>query len=983
MSKEKEQKISIRDILNKKPQLTQKTPLDFFFEDLDDHVITPINEFEFDSACHSSIYQVLGCTNNNGFVAVLLQSFENLHIEVLEQQRTLAQNKSDLLPISLHDMKYVDELINLLIIHGIDANLSSAMKIPFDSKRLNAFKKGEKNTQYETPRGHIINSDTLSQVIIVFYNILTDEKSSDYLRSIILKGSAYANIFLGLNVLHLQFPNEFTSQMITKLESSQETYILFTVYTLLVETIQDGKTREVILSRLTTLTLRRPENGLISLIDFILGVRDAEDIDIEKFNRIYQILMSKPKTMTNLQYLTGLFEQIYDGLTYVNRPVLVTCLNGLISKFYTRNKRIVQDFLFKKIYSIIFNHPLRDHSAKKLNDVINVLISLSKNSSTDLLNDLVTGHPNEYGASGQFFLNIWIYGLFLKKTQKINPLRVNELSISEDKSSQRTNLSSEPSSNYYQVVLSLLKSLIVTTGNYQNLNLLSLNLLNLEHDKWRFLINLDTHLPYISVKNPNTAQLLSDKSSKNGQMSEFFRDMDLSVDLFMDFLILINDDEQLKILFLEILKRWVHHTREGEKKSLTALRKISDVSDNALVLMDLKILERMNEQFKSNFVNKPKDILIVIDQLLDIVQRKDEAQKEEADSDDEEEEEKEEEEEEGMKEPDLKEDSGFMIILRLLSTVLSESTNNILSQNSHILESICRKLSSFNTDDSEVEILLKSIDDILIKKSTINTSDNKEIDMDKDILDKAMTNLNDPLVPIKSLGLTELRKLIEKKSRVISLENVLQIHLDYLKDADPFIYLNVIKGLTMLCESEPEIVLPLLVQFYADKQKKNKLDNVLKVGEVFINYIQRQNQLFQGEMAYLIIDTCLDIVRPNDNAPLDNRRRMSSMSILGMCLQTNARGLPDRIRDMLDCAFGILQLEQPRRHSEDKDNSFLMRRSAVHLIHDFLYSTGLEMLPSEYNYDQLKRLLSYVHDQDEDYLVCGQVNKLLTVIDSL
>lgn len=975
MSEDKGQKINIHDILNRKPQLTKKTPLDVFFEDLDDNVITPINRWILDSVTSSSIYQALKCSSNNEFVVVLLQNFENLHIQVLEQQGMLVESESDLLPISLHDMKYVDELINLLIIHGIDANLPLTMKIPLDSKRLNAFKKDEKSAQYETPRWHTINSDTLSQVITVFYNVLTNERSSDYLRNIILKGNAYANILLGLIVLHVQLPSQYTSEMISHLENTQETYSLFGVYTLLLETIQDEKIRESILSKLTTLALRRPENGLVSLIDFVLGVRDAEDIDIEKFSRIYQILMSKPKTMTNLQYLTELFKQIYDGLTFVNRPILVTCLNGLILKFFIRNKRIVNDFLFRKVRSIMFNSPLTDHSAKELNDVINVLISLCKNSSTDLLNELVTGCPEEDGTStGQFFLNIWIYALFLKRNQKLDPLEINKLSISEDKSTETINSSKESSSNYYQVVLSLLKSLIIITENFQNLNLLSLNLLNFEHEKWKYLIDLDTQLPYISVKTADTSDLFLGKGSKNAQMTDFFQDMDLSIELFMEFLVLLNDEEQSKILFLEILKRWVHHTKESGKRSSADISEMSKVSDNALILMDLKLLERMNDQFKTNIVNKPKDVLIVIDQLIDVVQAKDETREVEADSDDE--------EEVGPEELDSNEGSSHKIILRLLSTVLSESSSSILLQSSYTLKSISRKLKSSNIKASETGALLASIENILINGHAIETNDNMEIDIHKEMLDKAMTNLHDPLVPIKCYGLTELRYLAEKKSQVISLEKVLQIHLDYLKNADPFIYLNVIKGLTTLCGLEPETILPPLVEFYVNKEKKNRLDDVLKIGEVFINYIQCQNELFQGKLAYLIIDTCLNIVRPNDSAPLDNRWRMSSMSILGMCLQVNARGVSNRIRDMLDCVFGILQLERPRKHLKGKDDSFLMRRSAVHLIHDLLYSTGLDLLPVEYNYDKLKTLLSYVHDQDEDYLVCEQIDKLLTVLKS-
>ena len=44
----------------------------------------------------------------------------------------------------------------------------------------------------------------------------------------------------------------------------------------------------------------------------------------------------------------------------------------------------------------------------------------------------------------------------------------------------------------------------------------------------------------------------------------------------------------------------------------------------------------MNNRFKTKIVNKPKDVLIVIDQLIDVVQEKDETiQEVEADSDDE------------------------------------------------------------------------------------------------------------------------------------------------------------------------------------------------------------------------------------------------------------------------------------------------------------------------------------------------------------
>lgn len=103
---------------------------------------------------------------------------------------------------------------------------------------------------------------------------------------------------------------------------------------------------------------------------------------------------------------------------------------------------------------------------------------------------------------------------FLKKNQKLDPLEINKLSISDNKSTDSIHFPEQSSSKYYEVVLSLLKSLIVITENFQYLNVLSLNLLNFEHEKWKYLIDLDTQLPYISVKNTDMAELFFEKDPK-------------------------------------------------------------------------------------------------------------------------------------------------------------------------------------------------------------------------------------------------------------------------------------------------------------------------------------------------------------------------------------------------------------------------------------------------------------------------------------
>ena len=60
--------------------------------------------------------------------------------------------------------------------------------------------------------------------------------------------------------------------------------------------------------------------------------------------------------------------------------------------------------------------------------------------------------------------------------------------------------------------------------------------------------------------------------------------------------------------------------------------------------------------------------------------------------------------------------------------------------------------------------------------------------------------MSDNLAPIRVHGLTELRQLVKNESTVISIDRVIQIHLQNLKNLDPFVYLNAIKGLTELIE---------------------------------------------------------------------------------------------------------------------------------------------------------------------------------------
>ena len=957
---------SVKDIINKGPEFVKGTDLDIFFEKLDDDIFKKLVVLQNQEDGVDSLYTYLGYKDNNEFVAALLKRFSELHVLVLQSQESNGQESTSLLPISLHDMRYVDSLVNLLIIHGIDANLPQEFRIPMDVKRLSQFK--EEDRRYEIPNEHVINENTLTMVVESMFAILKVPVVSegpltegDYLRSIILKGPAYTNVLLAAMRLAIQNKNVYTNILAT-LEDVQETYSLFTIYTLLTQVIESASVKRKIMELLSTLPIRR-DDGLISLVDFILGVRENEDIDSDKMSRVNQILLSKPpQGVPNKLYLEKIFEQVYDALTYVNRPILVSCINNVIRDFFLRNKRIVRDFLFKRIYSQLLNTDNQAYSTKELNDVINVLISLSKNSSVDVISDLVGGLD-----ANQFYMALWIYALFLKENQKVDPLVAN-------------NLKKDNIGPYYEVVLSLMKSLMFQVDDYSSMEFLSAHLLNTNHEGWEYKIDLETQLAYVSKR--DSVQGMSDlrldgdaQGNKMNQMSKLFQDMDVALDLFIELLKLVDNEECNKDVFLFVLKRWVKQTFKSGKATPTLLNDDSDSQQhNIVTLLNIKLLEKMNENFTSGLINNVSDILDVVADLFNVAVVADD--NDGADSDDED-------------SDDEVDDSGTSVtpadgvasvgvLEELLGTILTQSPHNVLLKNKDKLLAIDKSLADRKTETSQN--LRNQITNMLDNASKDPSNDSDSLsalhDRDAQSLDKALRNLADPLTPIKVQGLSTLRELIESGSDVISVDRVLNLHLQYLRHPDPFVYLYVVKGLSSLCETRTTQVLPPLVAYYRDTKRKNKLDDILKVGEVFINYIERENELFQGEHADLIIDVCMDRVRGHES--VDNKLRMSAMSILGITLQTNARGISGRIDEMLDCAFGVLQLETDE--VTKKDDSFMMRRGAVRLIYDLFYDFTASLLPEKYSAKRLVSLLEYVKQTDNDYLVCEQIDQVLKVV---
>ena len=286
------------------------------------------------------------------------------------------------------------------------------------------------------------------------------------------------------------------------------------------------------------------------------------------------------------------------------------------------------------------------------------------------------------------------------------------------------------------------------------------------------------------------------------------------------------------------------------------------------MLVDLRLLESIGSKFKESLAKTPFEMLEIVKNILMLQEKgnqNDTAEKldlvvgtidsADEDSDDEE---------------DFDNDNelllqSFPVVLELLSAILSESSSTNLDEACHkLLKEIAKLLENVKNNPSNLSLSVingsKSLHDrikLLLEgeKPPISTKD-----LHSKTLARAVTSLNDPLVPIRAHGLFLLRQLVESRSEVISLDFVINLHLIQLKDPEPFIYLNVIKGLQCLIEWDETEVLRILTSIYVNEKNDTDIDERLKIGEVLLRYIESSNELFSGESARIIADSTLHLI---------------------------------------------------------------------------------------------------------------------------
>lgn len=917
-----------------KPQFLGNSPLDKLFHQLEELLDEGLESTTVESL-YVKIYKCEAIGNARyKVVEKLLQYLTEI------QELSMAVKDDDkaknLISISLHDIKTFGRLVNLIIILGIYPCLVPFnIGIPFEKRRLSDLGKRVYKPIKIVPVSQVKEGKTYTErygphqelLLLIYDKLLHILSIESDVKELLMKGSGYSD-FLTVAIALATVPY-FDAAVRSRLLAEYEhitllpgTYELFQDYSLLVATPSPVYFKQFVMLKLQLLPYAAPKkDGLLTLIEFVLGLRDQEEINIEKFDHVANVILLKPKSVSTVEYFTSIGNQCYNLLVNINKPTITSCIGHVMEKLWNKNNRIVQDFILKKIWDN-FN-PSSDSdllvlvSEAALNNNINVLISLTNRGvSGDLL--LATFMP--------ILVSLWSYYTFLKAhdkgTEVVQNIIVGFLasSGSEDGSAALA-------------LDSIAKNLVVDGG-----------------ENWKFRIGPNQLVEICRVENnPLQAPSVEQKALT------FIKLLDANCKLFVELLDQL-DNELIQKLFVLVLKRWLEV--DGISTSLA--------DENPFVkLVDLRLVESIGNRFKDRLAQTPLGILEVI---LSILQSRPSLSNEDdmdVDSDDEDSD-----DEEGLPAKEV-----VTIVLELLSAIISESQPEELDEDCRIqLKKIQSLLKATYSDLSTATALNERIALLLNGDKPANN----ETEAQRKILTRAITNLNDPLVPIRAHGLYLLRQLVEQRSPVISIDFVVNLHLVQLKDSEPFVYLNVVKGLESLLEWDDKEVLPVLVALYADPEQD--IDERLRVGEVLLRYIQNQNEVFHGDMASLVCEAALKLIRrpANDSDKADDRMRMSAMSLLGTCCNTNPIGIFGNLENALDSAIGILQLETGK-------DAAIMRRSAIVLIHDLILGTSeSSKVPFPRSYmEKVMTTLRYIQANDSDLLAREQAQSVLVTIDEL
>lgn len=299
--------------------------------------------------------------------------------------------------------------------------------------------------------------------------------------------------------------------------------------------------------------------------------------------------------------------------------------------------------------------------------------------------------------------------------------------------------------------------------------------------------------------------------------------------------------------------------------------------------------------------------------------------------------------------------------------------------------------------------------------------------------------------PVRAEGLNLLQSLIVENSSVLDIPATLVLMSSLLQDDDDYINLRLINMYTQLANKHPKTVTKDLVEHYVDADEKASVDMRLRFGEALLQVIERLGEMFTGDTARQVAEALLatagrrgyrpkteqkqqreeklrlmkqkraekewggevpdlgsdedetEEVRANKEiltqiisgwdskkGSEDIRIRGSALSILAVGIETNLAGVGAAlVTASVDLSINVLTVELGMETG-------ILRRAAVLVILAFVRALNkakeegrrLGFGLTEESQEDIKRVLSYVAETDNDGLVKQHASDVVETLDN-
>lgn len=934
----------IKTSLGQKPKFfSAKSSLDVYFNELYDKIDLLESQY---------MDQPL----NKQYVDEKILSVIETMIKTIADEEVSSKDNTTFM-LSLNDMKLIDRFTKFITLQLIYRLLPSSIKPQqylLDDNKNSIY--GRINSISRLDDRELL-AYTLSKLVHLFTIHDENSKISESFHKCIKLTNFYYDLIIGcLYLIAEGCESALFENYVLILETNiNDTYELYANYSIWINYLKNNIKTQLLLSKQLSNLVVIKKDGLKSLIQFILQSKDTEEIDLSKIAHLNELILKKPSSCkTNKQYFYLLFNQVFELLEIEESSIVIVGVMNILSTIYNKNIKIINDFFYSTLHEEYIFHitAKKNESIISPSDLIkrmNVFITLTRQNDNNFIQSMLE-YKNEY----DFIYVLYRYANFIYVNYKRNKL--DHTIINEA---------------YVNSLISTLKFyLLCSNGKWYLLNYLIVNY-DFEAQASVFgklQVTANSKLPQLSFMSEVSSSVgkEADVTSKIQSLQNFIKTQDVQNELILKVLETISKNTDIiNNVFVTILRRWCESYNAA-----------SEETDVFLQLNDLKIMNSMIEtnDFKDAIASNPQDILVLIIDLLNLPNyfHTLEISEDDSDSDDED-------ENTGSNQ------NVFNMLLKLISYIISGGSS-FNKQNKTSLKEISSILSEKYSKSKEAISLISKIIRLLDDNNeSIEFEDNVET-ADKKMLKQALENLNDPLPPIKAQGLYELRELLLKESPVVDYGVVLELHLNEMKNEEPFVYLNSIRGLVILCNHEKS--LEYVMRLYDEYGKKDSILNIsfeeeLRLGEVLSQAFQNKKYLLNKDaQLHKMFNIVIEKINANNAKTTDNRVRMSAMSILGILLQVNMDVLTEsELVDCFSCIKGILTFE-----FDEKDDSFkILRRASIYLLNDMIYNSGLDRFVISFEeYESLVALLKYNRDVKEtDDVTIDMIDKLLSIIQEI